>query len=70
MDPDVEIPRAVTPKPRTFTRQDFEYRSITPEPIIKNSTLVATIGGSTNLGDLKYVDQNALDRYNRIGRFA
>lgn len=63
------IPRTVTPKPGTFKRQKLVYRSLTPTPVIKNKNLVATIGGGTNLGDLKYVDQNAWDEYNSIGRF-
>ncbi len=83
MDPDLEVeglamstdlpymkrymPRVVTPEPGTFKRQQFVSRSRTPNPIIKNRSLVTTIGGGNNLGGLKYIDQNVLDEYNGIG---
>ena len=61
------MPRVVTPEPRTFKRQKFESRSMTPEPVIKNKYIVTMTGGGTNLGDSVYVDQNVLDAYHGIG---
>lgn len=59
------VHRVVTPKPGTRQQQNSAYRSITPDPVAKNKYLFTATGIRNHFGD-----QNALDAYHGIGRFA